>query len=400
MFDAIFVGGGVIGLSAAWRAARTGLQVAVADPTPGHGASWVAAGLLAPVTEAHFGEEALVRLLVAAAERWPTFAEDLTEAAGCDIGYRRCGAVAVALDGSDRVAVDQLLRYQLSLGLEATRLSATECRAVVPALAPGVRGGADVPGDHQVDNRRLVDALVVACEKAGVALIRSRVIGVERSQRGAAVGVVLADGTRVDAGSVVLAAGCRTGQVNGVPPQVLPPVRPVKGHILRLQGDARRPLLTRNIRGLAHGRPCYLVPRGDGSLVVGATVEERGFDQSVQAGAVHALLDDARALVPGIDELELTECSAGLRPGSPDNAPFVGWTAMEGLAVATGHYRNGLLLAPVTADGLTELLTEKPVPDLLAPFHPSRFIAGHLPRADLGGTRGPVTALVEPDIAP
>ena len=166
----------------------------------------------------------------------------------------------------------------------------------------------------------------------------------------------------------------------GLPEGALPSVRPVKGHVVRLRGPAERPLLERTVRGLVHGRPCYLVPRRDGSLVVGATSEERGFDTSVQAGAVHALLDDARALVPGVDELELVECLAGLRPGSPDNAPFVGWTAVEGVAVATGHYRNGMLLAPITAEAVAALLCGEPVPAPMAAFPPSRR-AGRRPTA-------------------
>ncbi|HLG67324.1 MAG TPA: glycine oxidase ThiO [Acidimicrobiales bacterium] len=375
VLDAVFVGGGVIGLSGAWAAARAGLQVAVADPAPGRGASWVAAGLLAPVSEAHFGEEILVRLLVAAAGRWEAFAAALESASGRPVGYRRCGAVAVALDASDQAVLGQLLRFQHELGLEATRLSASECRALVPALAPGIRGGVDIPGDHQVDNRLLVEALSTACDRVGVRLVRTAVTAVERTRSGAAAGVRLRDGSGVRARAVVVAAGCESSLVAGVPAGVLPPIRPVKGHVVRLRGDPDRALLDRSVRGLVHGRPCYLVPRADGSLVVGATVEERGFDRSVQAGAVHALLDDARALVPGVDELELDECSAGLRPGSPDNGPFVGWTHMEGLAVAAGHYRNGILLAPITAEALAALLTGNQVPEALAPFAPDRAAA-------------------------
>lgn len=370
--DAIFVGGGVIGLSGAWQAARAGLQVTVVDPSPGRGASWVAAGMLAAVTEATFGEEALVRLLTAAAGRWPGFAAALGEEAGNDVGYRPCGTVAVATDPSDRAVIDQLLAYQQGLGLDARRLSGSECRRLVPALAPGVRGGAEVPGDHQVDNRRLVAALLEACRRAGVTAVEDRVVAVLTGVHGEARGVRLATGDDLAAGSVVACAGAATGELAGLPPGTLPPVRPVKGHIVRLRGPADRPLLERTVRGLVHGRPCYLVPRADGQLVVGATSEERGFDTAVQAGAVHALLDDARTLVPGVDELELVEALAGLRPGSPDNAPFVGWTAVPRLAVATGHYRNGILLTPLTAEALAELLAGRPAPPALAAFGPER----------------------------
>jgi glycine oxidase len=379
--DAVFVGGGVIGLSAAWSAARRGIAVTVVDPAPGHGASWVAAGMLAPVSEAEFGEEPLTRLLIAGAARWPSFATELEDASGDEVGYRRCGTVMVAADASDRAVVDELVGYRRRLGLEATALTASACRALVPSLAPQIRGGAEIPGDHQVDNRRLVAALLTACRRAGVSFLPRRVTSIVTAADGSADGVELDDRSTVPAGAVVVVAGSETGLVGGVAPGVLPPVRPVKGHVVRLQGPADRPLLERTVRGLVHGRPCYLVPRHDGSVVVGATSEERGFDRSVQAGAVHALLDDARTLVPGIDELELVECLAGLRPGSPDNAPVVGWTSVARLAVASGHYRNGVLLAPLTADAIAAILSSGALPAAMAGFTPARLTAGPPARA-------------------
>lgn len=369
----VIVGGGVIGRSCAWETASRGLSVTVVDPTPGRGASWVAAGMLAPVTETTFGEEDLVRLLVEAAERWPDFASRLAASADLDVGYRRCGTVVAAVDSADREVVDRLLTYQQELGLPAARLSASECRRLVPALSPSVRGGAEVPGDHQVDNRRLVRALEAACERAQVMEVADRADAVLLGPDGSATGVSLAGGGRVEARAVVLAAGVGTDGIGGLPEGTLPSVRPVKGHVLRLRGPADRPLLERTVRGLVHGRPCYLVPRTDGSVVVGATSEERGFDWTVQAGAVHALLDDARSLVPGVDELELVECIAGLRPGSPDNAPFVGPTSVAGLAVATGHFRNGILLTPVTAEAIASWLVGEGVPPPLDRFGVERL---------------------------
>jgi glycine oxidase len=221
-----------------------------------------------------------------------------------------------------------------------------------------------------VDNRRLLDALLEACRVAGVQVVERAAASLEIDRAGAVCAVTLGDGRRLEAGSVVVAAGAHSACLAGVPDGVLPNVRPVKGHIMRLRGP--EPLIERTVRGLVHGRPCYLVPRRDGSLVVGATAEERGFDCTVQAGAVHALLDDARALVPGIDELELVECRAGLRPGSADNGPFVGWTSVPRLAVATGHYRNGMLLAPLTADAVAGLLAGSDVPAPLCEFGAQR----------------------------
>jgi glycine oxidase len=364
--DVAIAGGGVIGLSAAWMLARTGRRVALFDPDPGHGAVWVAAGMLAPGNEACFGEEVLARLLVAGAERWPGFATALEEDAGTTIGFEASGTIAVACDASDRAALDQLLAFRESIGLDSHRLSATECRRAIPALSPAINGGAEVPGDHQVDNRLLVAALLAACRRVGVQLVARRVAEVALDALGAASGVRTDDGTMIAADTVLAAMGWQTGELGGLPGGVLPDVRPVKGHILRLA--ARAPLLERTVRGLVNGRACYLVPRLDHSVVVGATVEDIGADRRVQSGAVHALLDDARTLVPGIDELELAECSVGLRPGSADNAPHIGWSEVPGLAVATGHFRNGILLAPITAEAIVALVAGSPVPATLEPF--------------------------------
>jgi glycine oxidase len=349
------VGGGVIGLASAWRLSQNGHAVTVVAPRPGgpDGASHVAAGMLAPVTEAQFGESALTALLLEGAALWPTFAADLTTASGIVLGYDTTGTVTVALNASDRAHLDDLLAYQHSLGLRAERRSASECRRLVPALSPTLRGGIEVPGDHQVDNRALLRALVEAGRRAGVAFVESSVRAVEPGPV-----VVLADGHRLGVDHVLLAAGVGLASIGGLEGAGLPPLRPVKGHAVRL-GPGRVPLLTRTVRGLVRGHSIYLVPRPDGSLVVGATVEERG-DTTVQAGAVHELLCDARAVVPGIDELELLEASVGLRPATPDNTPCLSWTALDGVAVATGHYRNGILLAPLTAAAVVELLARVP----------------------------------------
>jgi glycine oxidase len=351
--DVVVAGGGVIGLAGAWMLARTGRRVQLVDPEPGRGAAWVAAGMLAPANEAHFGEEDLTRLLVAGAARWPPFAAALEEAAGRAIDYEPSNTVVVAADRSDRAALDQLLEFRRSIGLESRRLGASECRRLEPALSPALSGGAEVPGDHQVDNRALVAALLDACVAAGVELVPRRALGVETDGTGALRGLRTDDGEVRRTPMVVAAMGWRTSTLTGVPPGTLPALRPVKGHVLRLRGHER--LLGRTVRGLVRGRACYLVPRRDHSVVVGATMEEMGEDARVQAGAVHTLLDNARALVPGVDELELVECSVGFRPGSADNGPHVGWTGVPGLAVATGHFRNGILLTPITAEAIVAL---------------------------------------------
>ena len=236
----------------------------------------------------------------------------------------------------------------------------------MPALSPALRGGVEVPGDHQVDNRALLAALVEAARSNGVTFLEGRVAAVTSGPE-----LVLADGHRLHADHVVLAAG--TGLPGLAAGAGLPEIRPVKGHILRLgpaAGAAAAPLLPRTVRGLVRGHSLYLVPRRDGSVVVGATVEERGTDTTVQAGAVHELLCDARTVVPGIDELELREAAAGLRPATPDNTPRIGWTALEGVVVASGHYRNGILLAPLTAAAVVDLLGRRAVTPLIEALAP------------------------------
>ncbi|MCX4667797.1 glycine oxidase ThiO [Streptomyces sp. NBC_01381] len=371
--DVLVVGGGIIGLVTAWRAAQRGLSVAVVDPEPGGGAAQVAAGMLAAVTELHYGEQTLLGLNLASAKRYPEFAQELTEASGRDLGYRACGTLAVALDSDDRAHLRELHTLQRQSGLASEWLSGRECRRLEPMLAPGVRGGLRVDGDHQVDPRRLAAALLVACERAGVVFHRA---WAERLTvvRDRATGVVLADGAALEASRTVLAAGSLSGRLTGVPEGVLPPVRPVKGQVLRLTVPERyAPFLSRTVRAVVRGSQVYLVPRENGELVVGATSEELGWDTTVTAGGVYELLRDAHELVPGITELPLTETRAGLRPGSPDNAPMLGPTALPGLQLATGHYRNGVLLTPVTGDVMAHALVTGELPDEARAFTPSRF---------------------------
>ncbi|MGD6751461.1 glycine oxidase ThiO [Streptomyces sp. BH105] len=371
--DVLVVGGGIIGLVTAWRAAQRGLSVAVADPEPGGGAAQVAAGMLAAVTELHHGEQMLLGLNLESARRYPDFAAELSEATGQDLGYRACGTLAVALDADDRAHLRELHALQTKSGLDSEWLSGRDCRRLEPMLAPGVRGGLRVDGDHQIDPRRLASALVTACERAGVTFHRSWAERL-RVVRDRASGAVLADGTELAADQVVLAAGSRGGQLAGVPDAVLPPVRPVKGQVLRLTVPKRyAPFLSRTVRAVVRGGNLYMVPRVNGELVVGATSEELGWDTTVTAGGVYELLRDAHELVPGITELPLTETRAGLRPGSPDNAPLLGPTALPGLLLATGHYRNGVLLTPITGDTMAHALTTGELPEEARPFTPKRF---------------------------
>lgn len=388
-YDTVIIGAGVIGLSIAWRAAQRGLSVAIADPAPASGATNVAAGMLTPVSEAAYGEEALLRLGLESLERYPAFSRELADEAGQHTGFRATGTLEVAYDGDDLAVLDRLHDLQRSLGVPAERVTAREARALEPMLAPSVRGGVHVPGDGSVEPRQLARALLAAVSGTGVALHRqpAEEVIVSGPPAHRASGVRLADGSGLDAGTVVLAAGWRSGTVGGLPSGVAPPVRPVKGQVLRLRGPREPELITRSVRGIVHGSSIYLVPRENGEIVVGATQEEMGADTRTTAGGIWELLRDARELVPGVTELEFTEAIAGLRPGSPDNAPILGPSALPGLVLATGHFRNGILLTPVTADIIAEYLDTQRLPEIAAPFTAARFAAAAVPAA------GPETAL-------
>jgi glycine oxidase len=371
--DVVVVGGGPIGLASAWRAGGAGLEVTVCDPSPGSGAASVAAGMLAAVTEAWFGEDGLTALSVASAHRWPSFASEMEAAGGMPVAFTSGGTLLVALDVDDLAVVHRAHSLHERLGLDAERLRPAELRALEPALSPRVRGGLRAGSDHRVDPRVLCRGLRAACEATGVTFVAEQVTAIDIAG-GRVVGVALASGATVPAGAVVLAAGAWSGQVEGLPVDVVPPVRPVAGEVVTLRHrPGTPPLLAGAVRGQVHGSSVYLVPRDDGRVVIGATSDERGFDTTVTASGVYQLLRDATLLVPGIDELEWVEARAGLRPGSPDNAPLVGSTSIDGLLLATGHYRNGILLTPITADAIAAILTGGEPPPVAKVCDPARF---------------------------
>jgi glycine oxidase len=349
--DVAVVGGGVIGLSVAWRCAQRGLSVTVYDHPPAREqrASQVAAGMLGPVSEAYFGEAGLTDLLVDSAGRWGGFAAELARYG--DVGYRTEGTLVVALTPDDQAQAARLWDYQASLGLPITRLGAAQVREQEPALHPRVRGGA-LAGDYQADPRRLLATLRMAVDAERVRVVERWVSAPELSG--------------LDAGTVVVAAGCGSAGLTGLP------VRAVKGQVLRLRAPDRAPAGFRHvIRGWADGRKVYLVPRTDGEVVVGATEDERT-DSVPTAGATLELLRAATDLVPELTEYALAEVCVGHRPGTPDNGPILGRLAGR-VVVATGHYRHGVVLAPVTADAIAELVVTGAVPDLIARFTPARF---------------------------
>ena len=367
-YDSIIVGGGIIGLSIGWRASQLGLSVLILEKgDPPDAASAAAAGMLAPVTETTFGEDALLQLNLESARRWKGFAEELSFAGGINLADHRRGILHIALDRDQSESLSRLFEYQQELGLQVQWLSSMACRRLEPALHPSTRAGILAQDDWAVDPRSVLDALRTVLRSAGATLRHGAVVTKVKS--GPSPSVHLDTGETIEAGSVVIAAGPWSGQIPGIPSRISRAVRPVKGQILRLRPAAPLPP---PITQILRTEEVYLVPRPGGEIVAGATVEEKGFDTAATAGGVFELLRAAGELVPGIREMELVEVKAGLRPGTPDNAPLLG--AVEpGLVMATGHFRNGVLLAPVTADGIAELLAKGDLPAELAGFDPRRF---------------------------
>jgi glycine oxidase len=377
-YDAVVVGGGVVGLACAWRLAQRGSRVAVLDrSSPPAGATRVAAGMLAPVGELTFGEPELLKLTLAAAARYPDFVAELEAASGESTGCRRLGALHVALDADEAAQLRRVHELQRSLGLSAEWLPPRRCRELEPGLTPSFNGGVHAPDEAAIDPRALVRALLRALESEGADLLL-RTEAVEAVLEGERLaGLRTVGGEELRAAAVVLAAGAWSGQAEWLPERARPPVRPVKGQILELRargGSASSEGAAPCERILASER-VYLVPRPDGRLIAGATVEEQGFDTAVTAGGVHELLREACRLLPEVAEMELVEAAASLRPGTPDNLPLIGSAPLDGLFWASGHYRNGILLAPTTADAIAALLSGDNPPQPFAAASPGRLEA-------------------------
>jgi glycine oxidase len=367
-YDAIVVGAGIIGLSVGWRAAQLGLSVLVVDRDRSpRGASWVAAGMLAPVTEASFGEEALLRLNVESARRWPAFAAELAEITGSDLLGGHPGTLHVGVDRDAAESLRRLYDYQVQLGLDVEWVGAAELRQLEPGLHPSARWAVRARCDTAVDPRRALQALKTAFLAGGGEMrVGAEVVAFDSDGKPR---VVLSDGGSLSAETVVIAAGCWVRSIRGIPDRLAGAVRPVKGQVLRLRPRSAAPPIRHTIRT----EEVYLVPRPDGETVIGATVEEMGFDTTPTAGAALELLRAADEVVPAVREMELAEVSVGLRPGSLDNAPLIGSTSVPGLVLATGHYRNGILLAPVTAEAIAHLLAKGEPSPLSSDFEPSRL---------------------------
>ncbi len=366
----VIIGAGVIGLGMAWRLAARAEVLLFDRGEAGAGASHAAAGMLAACAEAEPGEEDLVALGRDSQAGWPAFADELLQATGIDVELRREGTLVLALTSDDQATLAHHLEFQRKLGLPLEWLSAAQTRVKEPHLAGKLAGAVFSPQDHQVDNRKLSAALRVAAETAGAKIHEHKTVKEISVQGVRATGVVLDDGTSVPADRVVLAAGAWSRGIAGLPPDRRPPVRPVKGQMFALRMDANAPLLNHVL--WAPG--AYLVPRRDGRLIVGATVEEKGFDETITAGGMLTLLEAAWRAIPAVEELPIEEIWVGHRPGSRDDAPILGRAPVENLFYATGHHRNGILLAPVTADAMAKLILDDVVEPAIKPFGLERFL--------------------------
>ncbi len=365
----IIVGAGICGLGIGWHLARAGHPVTVLERgEAGSGATWASAGMLAPRAEAEPTEDALIRLLLEGHAMWPDFAARLEAASGIEVDYRTEGTVVVALDRDDAERLRFQFELQQDLGLETEWLSGDAARRLEPHLAPAVTAAISSPLDHQVDNRKVAMALRAALLRAGATLREHSPVQEVVIKGGRVRGVRLADAELAD-DTVVVAAGAWSRDLPGLPAAARPPVRPVKGQTLALMMDRAAPL----IRRVVWGPGIYLVPRRDGRLICGATVEEAGFDVTLTAGGLMDVLRRAWEVLPGIYDLPMVESWAGLRPTSRDDAPILGQSAVPGLIFATGHHRNGILLGPLTAWAVGELVLTGEMPASVRPFGPERF---------------------------
>lgn len=369
--DVIVVGAGLIGCSVARELARRGLRVLVLDrQEPGKEASWAAAGMLTPASES-IEEHALVPLANSSLAMYPEFIEQIERTAGMNTGYRRDGALEVFFGEGAEKNLRHWLASVRAAGFQPQPLTAAELRAMEPALAMDAMAGAFLADEGSVDNRLLAQAAAEAARREGAELRAGEEVLRLTMTAERTTGVESRSG-KIAAGNVVLAAGCFTARVEGA--ERYAPTLPARGQMAALR-PAEMPL-----RHVVRG-PSYLVPRSDGRLLIGATVEHVGFEKAVTAAAIGKLLSDAARMAPALAAAPVVETWSGLRPDTPDHLPILGPADIGGLWLATGHFRNGILLAPATARALGEWITEGRTSLPVAGFSPLRFAAGRSARA-------------------
>jgi glycine oxidase len=361
--DVVIIGGGIIGCSIAWRLAQAGLQVTLIERgNIGEQASWAAAGLLAPHSEAGHRDD-FFNLSVGSLALWPGFARELEEESGIDVEYRTDGAIYLAVDETERQQIDGWLALKGNSESDPRAVPAAELASLEPEISAGLADGIFFPGDHQVDNRLVMRALSAVIRDRGAEVLEGRAVDALSVTSGRIDGLIV-DGERIDCGKVVIAAGCWSSSLAATAGLNLPLV-PARGQMLAVRG----PNLTR----VVHGAGCYLVPRCDGRLLIGATVEYAGFERAVTVAGLRSLFDAAVRLVPSIESSVVVESWSGLRPDTPDHLPILGASGIRGLTLATGHFRNGILLAPITAQLVAEAVLSGRFSGELAPFSLHRF---------------------------
>ena len=361
--EVLIVGAGIVGCAVAWRLQQAGVRCTVLERSiPGAEASSAAAGILAPQAEAD-GPGAFLELCLASRALYPAFVRELREASDVDVAFRACGVLAVQLDDAEIGHARQRIAWQRARGLEAEWLDAAATRALEPELSPDVLGAAHFPGDAVVDNRLLVSALTIAAARAGARFVTTQVHGL--LERGGRVTGVATDQGELGGDAVVVAAGAWTGLVPGALASS-GAVRPARGQMLMVR--TRVPICRHVVFG-AHG---YAVPRTDGRVLLGSTMEFAGFEKQVTAGGLASVLGQGLRLFPGLAGAPVIETWAGFRPHTPDGLPVLGPAQTPGLFLASGHFRNGILLTPITASVLTDTILGR-VPTIdLTPFRVDR----------------------------
>jgi len=366
----VIVGGGIIGLALGWQLLRRRKRVTIVErDRAGRAASWIAAGMLAPHSEVGFEEEDFLQAGLQSLKQYPRFLDELEQDSGRKVSLDSRGTLIVAFNRDDSERIRRLYDFRQQLGLPVEWFTGSDAIDVEPSLSAKTTGAIWLPDDSQVNNRSLVDALKEAFARRGgvlrentnvtsILLLEDRAIGVKTNDE------------LLSASRVVLAAGCWSGQIGGVPTEILPPVRPVKGQLVSLCMDSEFKLAH-----VIRAPDVYIIPKDDGRVIVGATQEEMGFDTTPTAGPVMRMLERGWEAVPSIYDLAIDAIEVGLRPGSRDNAPIIGASPIENLYYATGHFRHGILLAPLTAYALTDLIVEGVTSYDLKPFATSRFFA-------------------------
>jgi glycine oxidase len=363
-YDAVVAGGGIIGASIAFELAAEGLRIAVFDAqSPGREASWASAGMISPAPESS-QMAALLPISMESARLYPEFVQRVEEVSSRPVGYRRDGALNLLLNGTQQSEFDEILALHRGAGLRAEMLSVHEARELEPALTSELRGAIHRPDEASLDNRLFTEATLEAARRKGAEIFPGNGAKALWAEGGDCKGLHLQNG-RVEAKWTVIAAGCFSAKIEGV--AAYAPVTPAKGQMMALRCEAV------NLRKDLWSGHMYLVPRHDGRIIAGSTVEYEGFDRSVTVAGMKKILNGAISLVPALESARIEETWAGLRPDTPDHLPILGPTDLDGLLIATGHFRSGILLTPVTARLTREWVTTQKVSQDWAPFSPLRF---------------------------